>query len=142
MSKNYFTDEQVKVLEANPYVVSVTSRYINYSEKFKKLFLKDYNEGMLPIDIFKKYGFDPNLIDSGRRSNFVQRVKKESQRLDEFKDMRKVNSGRPRTKGLTPEEQIARLNQKINILKQENDFLKRVRFINRKQLSKMHKNKP
>ena len=142
MSNEHFTDEQVKELESNPYVVSVTPRYIHYSEEFKNLFLIDYNDGMLPIDIFRKYGFDAKLISPKRRSNFVQRIKKESQRLDGFKDMRKENSGRPRTKDLTPEERIEQLNHKINILKQENDFLKRIRSINRKQLSKMHRNKP
>lgn len=141
MSIKHFTDEQVKELEANPYVVSVTPKYINYSEEFKELFLIDYNKGFLPIDIFRKYGFDTQLIDSRRRVNFVQRIKKESQRLDGFKDMRKVNSGRPKTKNLTPEERIEYLKYQNNILKQENDFLKRVRSINRKQLSKMKKNK-
>ena len=139
MSKHVFTDEQIEELNNNPYVISVTSKYINYSEEFKKLFLKDYNDGMSPIDIFKKYGFDPDTLGEQRRHNFVKHIKKESQRLDGFKDMRKVNSGRPRTKDVTPEERIAQLNHKINILKQENDFLKRVRSINRRQLLKMRK---
>lgn len=142
MSKKHFNDEQIKELEANPYVISVTSRYINYSEEFKELFLKDYYDGIPPKEIFKKYGFDPDLLGEKRRNNFVTRIKEESQRLDGFKDMRKVNSGRPRTKDLTPEERIEQLNHKINILEQENIFLKRVRSINRRQLSKMHKNKP
>ena len=133
MSKHVFTDEQIKELNNNPYVISVTPKYVNYSEEFKKLFLKDYNDGMSPIDIFKKYGFDPDTLG--------EHIKKESQRLDGFKDMRKVNSGRPRTKDVTPEERIQQLNHKIDILKQENDFLKRVRSINRRQLSKMHRDK-
>lgn len=139
MSKHVFTDEQIKELNNNPYVISVTSKYVNYSEEFKKLFLKDYNDGMSPIDIFKKYGFDPDTLGERRRHNFVKRIKRQSQRLDGFKDMRKVNSGRPRTKDVTPEERIQQLNHKINILKQENDFLKRVRSINRRQLLKMRK---
>ena len=139
MSKHVFTDEQIKELNNNPYVISVTSKYINYSEEFKKLFLKDYNDGMSPIDIFKKYGFDPDTLGEQRRHNFVMRIKKESQRLDGFKDMRKVNSGRPRTKDVTPEERIQQLNHKIDILKQENDFLKKVRSINRRQLLKMRR---
>lgn len=141
MSRHVFTDEQIEELKRNPYVISVTSKYVNYSEEFKKLFLKDYNDGMSPIDIFKKYGFDPDTLGEQRRHNFVMRIKKESQRLDGFKDMRKVNRGRPRTKDLTSEERIAQLNHKIDILKQENDFLKRVRSINRRQLSKMHRDK-
>ena len=133
MSKHVFTDEQIKELNNNPYVISVTSKYVNYSEEFKKLFLKDYNDGMSPIDIFKKYGFDPDTLGEQRRHNFVKRIKRQSQRLDGFKDMR--------TKDVTPEERIQQLNHKINILEQENDFLKRVRSINRRQLSKMHRDK-
>lgn len=95
MSKHVFTDEQIKELNNNPYVISVTSKYVNYSEEFKKLFLKDYNDGMSPIDIFRKYGFDPDTLRAKRRYNFVKRIKRQSQRLDGFKDMRKVNSGRP-----------------------------------------------
>jgi len=141
MSRHVFTDEQIKELNNNPYVISVTSKYINYSEKFKELFLEDYSNGMSPIDIFKKYGFDPDTLGEQRRHNFIKRIKRQSQRLDGFKDMRKVNSGRPRTKDVTPEERIQQLNHKIDILKQENDFLKRVRSINRRQLSKMHRDK-
>ena len=51
MSKHVFTDEQIKELNNNPYVISVTSKYVNYSEEFKKLFLKDCNDGMSPIVI-------------------------------------------------------------------------------------------
>lgn len=139
MSRHVFTDEQIEELKRNPYVISVTSKYINYSEKFKELFLEDYSNGMSPIDIFKKYGFDPDTLGEQRRHNFVKRIKRQSQRLDGFKDMRKVNSGHPRTKDLTSEERIQQLHHKINILKQENDFLKRVRSINRRQLLKMRK---
>ena len=88
MGKNYFTDEQVRELEKNPYVISVTTKSVNYSEDFKELFLKDYNAGT------------------------------------------------------TPDEIIERLQHQNHVLRQENDFLKRVRSINRRQLSKMQKNKP
>lgn len=139
MGVNHFTEEQVEQLRVNPYVVSVTEKYINYSEEFKELFLIDYERGMTPSLIFSKYGFDPKVLGIKRRDNFVQRVKAEAQRLDGFKDKRKENSGRPATKELTPEEEIARLKHKNKILQQENDFLKRVRFINKKQLSKLQK---
>ena len=62
MGVNYFTDEQVEELRNNPYVTSVTNKYINYSEEFKELFLVDYQNGMAPILIFQKYGFDPYVL--------------------------------------------------------------------------------
>ena len=142
MGINYFTDEQVEELRKNPYVASVTNKYINYTEEFKELFLVDYQNGMVPILIFQKYDFDPKILGSKRRRNFVYQLKKQSERVDSFKDTRKGNSGRPRVKDLTVEEKLERAEQKIKILEQENDFLKRVRFINKKQIFQASKTKP
>ena len=141
MGVNYFTDEQVEELRKNPYVASVTNKYINYTEEFKELFLVDYQNGVPSILIFQKYGFDPKILGSKRRRNFVYQLKKQSERVDSFKDTRKGNSGRPRVKDLTIEEKLERAEQKIKILEQENDFLKRVRFINKKQIFQASKTK-
>ena len=37
MGVNYFSDEQVKELEKNPYVKKVSIKSITYSEEFKEL---------------------------------------------------------------------------------------------------------
>jgi hypothetical protein len=59
MGVNYFSDEQVKELEKNPYVKKVSIKSITYSEEFKELFWIDLQNGMMPGNIFRKYGFDP-----------------------------------------------------------------------------------
>lgn len=139
MGVNYFTDEQVKELKNNPYVKSVSHKAITYEESFKELFLVDYQNGMLPSEIFIKYGFNPKVLGIKRTTNFVSRMKKQMNRLEGFKDTRKGNSGRPVTKGLSDKEIIERLKHKNKILQQENDFLKRIRSINKKQISKVSK---
>ena len=141
MGVNYFTDEQLRLLEENPYVVKASKKSITYSEEFKELYWIDYQNGMQPIEIFKKYGFDPYALESRRRDNFTNRLKKQAAREDGFKDTRSKNSGRPSTKELSLEVQLERLKHKNEVLQQENDFLKRVRFINRKQITKKSKNK-
>ncbi|WP_318035648.1 HTH domain-containing protein, partial [Faecalibacillus intestinalis] len=141
MGVNYFTDEQLRLLEENPYVVKASKKSITYSEEFKELYWIDYQNGMQPIEIFKKYGFDPYALGSRRRDNFTNRLKKQAAREDGFKDTRSKNSGRPSTKELSLEVQLERLKHKNEVLQQENDFLKRVRFINRKQITKKSKNK-
>ena len=141
MGVNYFSDEQVKELEKNPYVKKVSAKSITYSEEFKELFWIDLQEGMMPGNIFRKYGFDPHMLGPRRTETFTHRVRKEAAREERFKDTRNTNSGRPSTKNLTVEEQLERLEQKYKNLQQENDFLKRVRFINRKQISKLQKDK-
>ena len=141
MGTNYFTDEQLRLLEENPYVVKASKKSITYSEEFKELYWIDYQNGMQPIEIFKKYGFDPYALGARRRDNFTNRLKKQAAREDGFKDIRSKNSGRPSTKELSLEVQLERLKHKNEVLQQENDFLKRVRFINRKQITKKSKNK-
>ena len=141
MGANYFSDEQVKELEKNPYVKKVSVKSITYSEEFKELFWTDLQKGMLPRNIFKKYGFDPSLLGPRRTKCFIYRVWKDATRVEGFKDTRSTDSGRPLARVLTIEEELERLKQKCEILQQENDFLKRVRFINRKQISKLQKDK-
>ena len=141
MGVNYFSDEQVKELEKNPYVKKVSAKSITYSEEFKELFWIDLQNGMMPGNIFRKYGFDSRMLGPLRTNNFTYRVRKEAAREEGFKDTRSTNSGRSSTKDLTIEEQLERLKQKNKILQQEIDFLKRVRFINRKQISKLQKGK-
>ena len=138
MGVNYFTDEQVEELRKNPYVKKVSEKGITYEESFKESFLNDYDNGMGPTEIFRKHGFDTGALGKDRIANFTRRVKDQSKRETGFEDQRKHSSGRPRTKDLTDEERIQRLKLKIKTLKQENDFLKRVRYINRKQLSKQN----
>ena len=85
MGVNYVRDEQVKELERNPYVKKVSAKSITYSEEFKELFWIDLQKGMMPGNIFRKYGFDPLMLGSRRTDNFTHRVRKEA---EERKDSR------------------------------------------------------
>ncbi|MDO4465929.1 MAG: hypothetical protein Q4C49_02850 [Bacillota bacterium] len=62
-----------------------------------------------------------------------------TEQLEGFKDTSCNNTGHPSTKDLTLEEEIERFKYQNKILQQENDFLKRVMSINRKQISKQTK---
>jgi hypothetical protein len=48
-----------------------------------------------------------------------------------LRDTRAENSGRPRERDLTMEEKNARLEAQINLLKAENELLKKIRFAER-----------
>lgn len=141
MGVNYFTVAQVSELKDNPFVIKVSQKAITYEEGFKDIFIKKYNEGLNPTQIFRDAGFDTSVIGQKRISNFDSRTRKQAQRIEGFKDTRKDNLGRPRTKELTQDEEIEQLKHRNDILKQENDFLKRVKFINKKQVSKQSKTK-
>ena len=57
MALKHFTLEQIKELNGNPYVKNATEKYINYTEEFKELFITEYRSGMMPAEVFRKYGF-------------------------------------------------------------------------------------
>ncbi|WP_354090567.1 HTH domain-containing protein, partial [Clostridium gasigenes] len=55
----------------------------------------------------------------------------QGKRQEGFSDLRKEPSGRSATKHLTPDEQITCLKHQVKYLKQENEFLKKMNFLNR-----------
>ena len=142
MSVNYFTDQQVAELRKNPYVKNVSNKAITYEEKFKEYFYLEKAKGFTPSQIFEKAGFDIKVVGQSRIIQFSRRIKIQAAGDEGFSDTRKGKSGRHAKKALTDEEIIERLKQKNKILQQENDFLKRVRFINKKQILKASKMKP
>ena len=131
MSKIHFSIEQQEELKNNPYVKSVTSKAITYTEEFKELFYKEYQEGRAPTEIMRGMGFDTKVIGRGRIRSIAERMRKYAQRDDGFVDQRQYASGQSQTKDLTIEEQLERANHKIALLKQENEFLKKLEQIER-----------
>jgi len=138
VSKKIFTDKEIKLLSNNPYVKSVSSKAITYTDAFKQLFISENNKGKLPREIFEESGFDVTVIG-------IQRVRSSGKRWRAsfqengvlgLQDTRSQGSGRPLTRELTLEEKYARLEAQNNLLKAENELLKKIRFAERGQSKK------
>ena len=138
MSKKIFTDKEIKLLSNNPYVKSVSSKAITYTDAFKQLFISENNKGKLPREIFEECGFDVTVIG-------IQRVRSSGKRWRAsyqengvlgLQDTRSQGSGRPLTRELTMEEKYAKLEAQNNLLKAENELLKKIRFAERGQSEK------
>lgn len=139
MGNHYFTDEQIRILERNPYIQKITHKSIKYSQQFKEEFWRLYSQGETPRSILQSFGIDPGILGERRLSNIVQRIKIEAERLEGFADTRATNSGRPRTGHMTPEEKIRYLEHKIAYQHQEIEFLKKIRYAEKKLLWKQRK---
>ena len=130
MSKRDFTEEEIKELNKNPYIKHVGTRGITYTEEFKAHFIEEKNNGKFTTEIFRNAGFDTKIIGRKRMDGFSNRIMKKG--IDKIKDTRKGNSGRPRkntNKELTPEYTIELLKHKNALLEQENEFLKKMKFL-------------
>lgn len=132
MGTNHFTEEQQAILRQNPYVIKVSETSITYSVEFKERFYREYKAGNMPSAILRGMGFDPRVLGKRRIDRFVGNVSKYKAYSEDFHDRRKDSAGRPRTKDLTPEEKISRLEHQVQYLKQENEFLKKINFLDKK----------
>lgn len=132
MGVHYFSDEQVHGLQCHPYVKKVSHKSITYSESFKVHFITEYASGKFPTQIFQEAGFDTRMLGKQRVDEFARRMRKMSERPEGLVDLRSQNSGRPRTKDRTPEEEIAYLRHQVTLQQQQIEALKKTNFIHHK----------
>ena len=69
-------EEEIKVLKNNDFVVSVNSKRIIYSEKFKEFFIENYKKGYTPTEIFRMAKFDIRMIGTKRIERAAARWKR------------------------------------------------------------------
>lgn len=132
MGKHYFTEEQLLELRKNPYVQRVSEKAITYSQEFKEEYLALHALGHGNRAILRKLGFDPKLLGDSRTKSIAKRMKKFSLRTEGTTDLRKGNSGRPRVKERTLEEEISFLKHQLAYKEQEIAFLKKMNFLDRR----------
>ncbi|WP_400246846.1 IS3 family transposase [Niallia sp. JL1B1071] len=127
MSKKTFTEKEIKQLSIIKYVKSVSSKGITYTDEFKHIFIAEKEKGKFARDIFEEYGFDVDVLGKQRIHSASKRWKAAyiKNGISGLRDTRAGNSGRPREKELSLEEKNARLEAQINLLKAENELLKK-----------------
>lgn len=133
MSKKVFTEKEIKLLSSNQYVKSVSSKSITYTDKFKRIFIGEKEKGKFPRQIFEECGFDVETLGMDRIKAASKRWQKayNENGTTGLRDTRFGNSKRSRERELTLEEKNARLEAQINLLKAENELLKKIRLIER-----------
>lgn len=133
MSRKVFTEKEIKLLSSNQYVKSVSSKSITYTDKFKRIFIGEKERGKLPREIFEECGFDVEILGMDRIKAASKRWQKayNENGISGLRDTRFGNSKRSRESELTLEEKNARLDAQINLLKAENELLKKIRLIER-----------
>lgn len=133
MAKKAFTPDQVAALNANPNVRRATERSIQFAEQFKIDAVGDYLDGKPRVQIFADAGFDVAALGRKRISDSFGNW------LTKYKKSKPVTSdkrGRASTKGLSDKEIIARQKAQIEMLRQENDFLRQIRRLGRRHQPK------
>ncbi|MGG3693318.1 IS3 family transposase, partial [Heyndrickxia ginsengihumi] len=131
MSKNIYNEFQIKELEKNPNISSVSDRSISYSPEFKMKAVTEYKSGKTPSQIFIEHGFDLEMIGKEQPKRCLKRWRDTFRKFGEegFLTERrgKGSTGRPSSKELSVEDKLRKAEARIKFLEAENGFLKKAR---------------
>jgi len=138
MSKNLFTDEDIKKLSTNKYVRTVSPKAITYTDEFKRILIAEHNNGKSTRKIFEECGFDVDALGMIRVKAAGKRWRKTFRKdgvlgLD---DARKINNRKAQPQNLSLKEQNSRLEAQIKLLKAENELLKKIEIAERGLMGK------
>ena len=140
MSRNFYTEFQIKELEKNPNILHASDRSISYKPEFKIQAVHEYKQGKSPSQIFVEHGFNLEVIGPKQPRRCLQRWRETFERFGEegFLTERrgKGGTGRPSTKPLSVEDQLRKAEQRIKFLQAENDFIKKLEALERQALKK------
>ena len=132
MSKRIFDEKQIKELLQNPNVERCSNKAISYQKSFKIAAVKEYQEGSLPMEIFKRAKFNIDMIGRETPERCLHRWRKVF-RDKGIKELsletrgRGKGGGRPKTNWSNEEEKIRYLEAENAYLKEENRFLAKLR---------------
>jgi transposase len=135
MSKIIFNEHQIRLLEANPNVASVSDRAIQYTSEFKMHAVKENLTGKGPVQIFIEAGFDLEMIGLKKAQSALDRWRTtyktygEAGLLEERRG--KGSTGRPTSKQLSPEKKLEKAEARIKYLEAELELLKKLEALER-----------
>lgn len=138
MRKRVFTEKEQAQLKGNPHVQAVSDKAITYSDAFKRLFLTENEKGKVPRTIFEEAGLDIEIIGLKRIQSAGKRWRAAYREhgAEGLQDTRKTSSGRPLERELSVEEKISRLEAQNQLLRAENELLKKLDLLERRMLKK------
>jgi len=128
--KPYTVQEKEELLKSEA-IEKIEHLTITYSKQFKIYAVEAYNKGKTPRQIFNEAGIKEEIIGKKMPGWCLKRWKKTYSEqginglLNENRGI--GSSGRPRTKNLTIEEKLSKLERENEILKEQVHFLKKLR---------------
>ena len=133
MQRNYFTSEQIMILQQSPYVEKVSKANVTFTEEFKNMFVSLYQSGTGPTEILRRMGIDPRILGTDRIESMVKRFKAQSSRPEGFSRKANRSKGRPRKKKApefsSDKEKAEYYKEYAEKLEQEIELLKKVRAL-------------
>ena len=129
MSKKVFTTEEVEMLRNNPYTYAVTPHILSFTKEFKELFWKEYQAGEIPRQILEKHGYPADVLGKERIWGIAHTIKGQYYSEEGLREGSLKKSPSADIDCKTTEETVKKLQNEVQYLRQEIEFLKKISSI-------------
>ncbi len=140
MSRILFNEHQMRQLDSNPNVASVSDRAIQYKAEFKIRAVQENLGGKGPSQIFIENGFDLEIIGVKKAKWSLSRWRNTYNTYGEqgFLEERrgKGSKGRPSTKDVSAEKKLEKAEARIKYLEAELELLKKLEELERQAMKR------
>lgn len=120
MTKKRFTAEEIEILKANPYTLSISADAIRFKKEFHDQYRRLYMLGHNCTKIFKELGYSIDILGIRRIYSFDSRIKAKSQMTEE------VLAASEEEQFVDKDIQLTRLQNEVMYLRQELEFIKKI----------------
>ena len=128
MSRKELNTEELAELRDSPYVASIISGRINFTNEFKLSAYQQLLDGKTMRTIFEEHGIDPDILGDRRIWGFAYKLRANADREEGYADLRKNNSRKPakESREQTLAARVEQLEHELAYTRQEVEFLKKI----------------
>lgn len=142
---NPLSKREIEQLQNNPYIASVTTSTVRFTEEFKKMAYEQKIQGVSISETMRRCGIDPEILGASRVEGFRYVLNKKAKLEGGFADQRGENCRRPTGPGEeSMEQRLRKLENELAYTRQEVEFLKKLQAANmeaQKQWESRHRQK-
>ena len=118
-------------LKGNPYIASVSTTTVRFTEEFKRLAYDGKVKGISVAETMRRCGIDPAILGESRVDGFSYTLNKKAKSETGFTDQRSENYRRPpKTGEESVEQRLRQLENELAYTRQEVEFLKKLQAAN------------
>lgn len=132
--RHYYTDEQKAELLCNPYTARISDCKITFTLAFKQLVMNNIDKpGMTNAKVFELAGYRREHFTEKCMWYVIHSIRKEAASPEGLKEPKTVNRSTPRKKH--SETEFKELQDRVNLLEQQIEFLKKSQALKKKKTS-------
>lgn len=130
--RNHYTDEQKAELLSNPYTVRVTDCKVTFSLAFKQFVISNIDKpGMTASKVFQLAGYSDKFFTPNVCRYVIRAIREEAASPEGLQEPAKVREYTHRKKH--SETEFRELQERVSILEQQVNFLKKSQFVKKQK---------